>query len=608
MSIKIKVHHLIIIVILLCLIYFVVQYMKDKKMEEGFSNDLPENTSDRNYYSTNQSNSTYYPLQVDRNDVEEVDTKKSLLKNMNITSIQDLFNSITNILHLDKWTGYWKNFDDSTTEISGLLGIYNENLSGIETTNDNILVLRKVQDNIFFSLTRREFLQNTYNDISGLPNSKYTFVGRAKIDSSDANKANIEEIYQDTYNQGPNDTTIGGTRIGMITFVPKTTAVPMDKISFTFNGSTIQAFTKRSANIKGVSNFSETIPFYYDTTPTVFSDLECPPGKEKCTFTLNAGLTEYTACITKGNKNINGTCKIDTTTTDVCYLNNIKDSPALTYVIDANNNKSIIKCNPNYYPLQNNSDYMINKFLNRSNICSSDFSSLVTNTSTDTYLIYYLYDTNKIVDLSYQVWGFSSKDSKLTTQSTILSKLLYQYMINTSNSGFKDWVRTQLNMATFNEIKDFTSTTSIDEKTANNILTWNVNKLYNNNSTCYFKLSTKPSQKSTSYNVNYDNMKGTVGVSVLSSGNNNSLLLSDMASYSSTSGPSLKAYMGYLKNNLLYISPGNGVEEDYNPLMGISTNVCKLVSMMNVPGKWLILKIPKPTDTTKTFLDVLKGT
>ncbi len=181
-------------------------------------------------------------------------------------------------------------------------------------------------------------------------------------------------------------------------------------------------------------------------------------------------------------------------------------------------------------------------------------------------------------------------------------------MINTSNSGFKDWVRTQLNMATFNEIKDFTSTTSIDEKTANNILTWNVNKLYNNNSTCYFKLSTKPSQKSTSYNVNYDNMKGTVGVSVLSSGNNNSLLLSDMASYSSTSGPSLKAYMGYLKNNLLYISPGNGVEEDYNPLMGISTNVCKLVSMMNVPGKWLILKIPKPTDTTKTFLDVLKGT
>ncbi len=604
MSIKIKVHYLVIIVILLCLIYFGVQYMNDKKKHENFTNSLPENTSDKNYYSTNQSNSVYYPLQVDRNEVEEVDKIKSLFKNMNITSIQDLFQSITNLLHLDKWTGYWRNFDDSTKETTTGSGIYYQNLSGINSTNDNILVLRKIQDNIFFSLTRRAFLGNQFNDISGLTNSRYTFVGRATLDKSDKNKANIVEIYQDTYNQNTNNTSLESPRTGYITFTPKTTADPTDKISFTFNQNTINSFTKRSTVASGVSNFSETLPFYYDTTSTLFSDMECSSGKEKCTFTLNAGLTPYEACVPSGNKNIDGTCNI-TSNTDICYLNNTSTGDPLEYILN-NETKTISKCNPNYYPLQNNSDYMINKFLNTSNLCSSDFSSLVTHSNTDTYLMYYLYDTNNIVDLSYQVWGFSYQDSKLTTQSTILSKLLYQYMVNSSNTSFKEWIMRQLNMANFNEIKDFTSTTSIDEKTANNILTWEVNKLYNNNNaSCYFKLSTKPSQKSTSYYVNYDNTKGTVGVTVLSGGNQNSLLLSDFSSYT---GGGISAYMGYLKNNLLFISPGNSVEQDFNPIMGINTNVCKLVSTMNVPGKWLILKIPKPNDMSKTFLDVLKGT
>ena len=230
MSFKLNLSHLVCIVIILCIIYFVLQYRRYKKMEEGFTSEIPENTNDRNYYSTNQSNSTYYPLQVDKNDVEEKDKQESLFKKMNITSIQDLFNSITNILHLDKWTGYWRNFNDSTTEISG--GIFTQDISGIDTTNDNILVLRKVQDNIFFSLSKREYLQNTYNDISNLPYSRYMFVGKAQIDSNDSNKANIVEIYQDTYFQSTNLTTIDAIRNGYITFIPKTTVDPTDTNNF----------------------------------------------------------------------------------------------------------------------------------------------------------------------------------------------------------------------------------------------------------------------------------------------------------------------------------------------------------------------------------------
>ncbi len=595
---KIQVHHLVLVVILLCLFYFGLQYMRDIKMEEGFSNELPENTNDRNYYSTNQSNSSYYPLQVDSNDLEELQSVNNLLKKMNISSMQDLFNSITNLTYLDKWTGYWRNFNDTITETSS--GIFTQNLSGIDTTNDNILVLRKIQDNIFFSLTRREYLENNYNNINNLPYSRYMFVGMAKIDSSDKNKANIVKIYQDTYNQSDNNVSLEG-RSGYITFIPSSLSEPNDKISFTFNLNTIANFTKRKANIKGVSNFSDTIPYYYETTSTVFSDLQCPPTKEKCTFQTNASNPIYTGCVAKGNKNPDGTCKITSSTqnSDVCYLNN--ETGPISYPITGGTSISFSKCNPNYYPLQNNSDYMINRFLKGNSQCPSYLSELTSSSSNSTYLIYYLYDTNKIFDLGYQVWGFSSSDSKLTTQSTILSKLLYQYQ--TSNSDFKTFVMNQLNMNLFNSISDFKTINKIDDNTAKNMVTWEVKKLYTNTPSCYFKINSKATSQKSNYNIMYDNMKGTVGVSVLSGGKNNSLILSDEAIYSNNN---VKAYMGYLKNSSFYISPGNSVDQELNPFMGVNTNVCKLVSRMNVQGKWLIMKITPPSN--KTFLDVLMGT
>ena len=602
MSIKIQVHHLVLIVILLCIFYFGLQYMRDKKMEESFANQLPENTSDRNYYSTNQSNSTYYPLDVDKNNLEEVQKVNTLLKNMNITSIKDLFHSITNILHLDKWSGYWRNFNDTTSETSTGSGIFTQNLSGIDTTNDNILVIRKIHDNVFFSLTRREYLQNNYNNISDLPYSRYMFVGRAKIDKTDANKANIMEIYQDTYNQSVNNTSLVN-RSGNITFIPKSSVEPNDKISFTFNSNSITNFTKRSGNIKGVSNFSDTIPFYYDTTSTVFTDLQCPPEKEKCTFTPNASQITYSACTTKGNKNSDGTCKITSSTnnSDVCYLNN--ENGPINYPITGSTTKSFSKCNPNYYPLQNNSDYMINRFLKGNSQCPSYLSELTSSSPNTTYLIYYVYDTNKIFDLGYQVWGFNSSDSKLTTQSTILSKLLYQYL--TTHSDFKTFVMNQLNMNLFNEIKDFKSIDNIDDKTADNMIEWKINKLYENTPSCFFKISSKSTSKKSNYNIIYDNTKGTIGVSVLSGGKNNSFVLSDQETFSNSNN-TVKAYMGYIKNSSLFVSPGNSVEQELNPFMGINTNICKLVSRMNVQGKWLIMKITPQNN--KTFLDILKGT
>lgn len=605
MSFKLNLSHLVCVVIILCIIYFILQYRRYKKMEEGFTSEIPENTNDRNYYSTNQSNSTYYPLQVDMNTIEEKDKQESLFKKMNITSIQDLFHSITNILHLDKWTGYWRNFDDSTTEISG--GIFTQDISGIDTTNDNILVLRKVQDNIFFSLSRREYLQNTFNDISNLPYSRYMFVGKAQIDSNDSNKANMIEIYQDTYYQSTNLTNIDTNRNGYITFIPKTTVDPTDKISFSFkpnSGSdyqTITSFTKRNAIPKGVSNNSSTIPYYYDTTATLFSDLQCPPNQDKCSFTLNGQTTIYSACIDKGKKNSDNQCTIDSVTTDVCYLDNIDNNPTINYTINGGINKTINKCSPNNYPLQNNSDYMINQFIKGNQQCPSYLSELTSSTPDTTYLVYYLYDTNNIVDLGYQVWGFSSQDSKLITQRTVLSNLLYQYMIN--NSVFKTFVMNQLNMSTFNEIKDFKVITSVNENMANNIITWQVSKLYNNSPSCFFKLSSKSTSKQSNYHVNYDNTKGTVGVSVLTGGNQNALMISDQGIHSSTN---MKAYMGYLRNDLLFISPGNSTEQELNPYTGSQSNVCTLTSKMNVQGKWLIMKITPPNG--QTFLDVLKNT
>lgn len=602
MSFKLNLSHLVGIVIILCIIYFVLQYRRDKKMEEGFTNEIPENTNDRNYYSTNQSNSTYYPLQVDKNDVEDVDKVKSLFKKLNITSIQDLFHSITNLVHLDKWTGYWRNFNDTTTETSS--GIFMQDVSGIDSTKDNILVLRKVQDNIFFSLTRRAYLQNTYNNISNLPYSRYMFVGRAQIDSSDSNKANIVEIYQDTYNQATDTKTLDDSRKGDIRFIPKSEAETNDKITFTFNSNTITSFTKRNALPKGVTNHSETIPYYfYESTATVFTDLQCPPDKEKCSFTLpNAqNPNTYQGCIQKGGST-NGNCTI-TQNSDICYLDNLITNEIINYPLGNGLNKSISKCDPNYYPLQNNSDYMINKFLSGNKQCPSYLSDLTSSTSNTTYLVYYLYDTNNIVDLGYQVWGLGSHDSKLTTQKTILSNLLYQYMTN--NTGFKDFVKTQLNMNTFNEIKDFKTISTINENTANNMITWKVDKLYNNSPSCFFKLSSKSTSKKSNYFVHYDNTKGTVGVSVLSGGNKNALMISNQDKFSSANG-NVNVYMGYLKNTSLFISPGSSVEQELNPFMGTQTNVCSLVSKMNVQGKWLIMKINPPSQ--KTFLDVLKGT
>lgn len=604
MSFKLNLTHLVCIVILLSIIYFVLQYKRDIKMEEGFINEIPENTNDRNYYSTNQSNSTYYPLQVDRNDVEEVDKVKNLFKKMNITSIQDLFNSITNLVHLDKWTGYWRNFDDKTTETSSGSGIFNQIVANIDPTKDNILVVRKVQDNIFFSLTRRAYLQNTYNSLTDLPNSRYMFVGRAQINSTNPNQADIVEIYQDTYNQDTNNTTINSERKGNITFIPKSGDEINDKISFTFNSNTITSFTKRDAIPKGVINQSDMIPYYYETTSTVFSDLQCPPDKEKCTFNLqNAeNPTSYTGCIKKGGST-NGTCTI-TTNSDICYLNNLNNNEILNYPLGDSSTKQISKCNPNFYPLQNNSDYMINKFISGNKQCPSYLSDLTSPTTNTTYLVYYLYDTNNIVDLGYQIWGLGSHDSKLTTQRTILSNLLYQYMSKNKDFG-ENFVTPQLNMNKFNVIKDFKDITTINESTANNMITWKVDKLFNNSPSCFFKLSSKATSKKSNFYINYDNTKGTVGVSVLSGGNKNALMISNQGTYQSTDNY-VKAYMGYLKNSSLFISPGSSVEQELNPFMGIQTNVCSLVSQMNVPGKWLIMKINPPSQ--KTFLDVLKGT
>ena len=62
---------------------------------------------------------------------------------------------------------------------------------------------------------------------------------------------------------------------------------------------------------------------------------------------------------------------------------------------------------------------MINQFIKGNKQCPSYLSDLTTPALNTTYLVYYLYDTNNIVDLGYQVWGFSSQDSKLITQKTV---------------------------------------------------------------------------------------------------------------------------------------------------------------------------------------------
>ena len=134
-------------IILLCIFYFVYQYYQKRNSMENFE------------VMSSHSDSIYYRNTVDANTLEllqkALDTKKDLAH----------LSSQVN----DPFTGAWSNFSESN------------NTSTTITGSDMILLLRKIDSQLFVAMTRRDLNQNNGGqEISGDLYPMFMFVGLAK--------------------------------------------------------------------------------------------------------------------------------------------------------------------------------------------------------------------------------------------------------------------------------------------------------------------------------------------------------------------------------------------------------------------------------------------
>lgn len=512
-------------IILLCIFYFVYRYYQKKDSMENFE------------VMSSHSDSIYYQNTVDTNTLEILQKALKTKKDMIYLSSQ------VN----DFFTGAWSNFSET------------DNTSG----NDIILLLRKIDSQLFVALTRRDLNQNNGGqEISGDLYPMFMFVALAKIKSP-----SHAIIYQVLDNQFTTVTTN----------TPNTISFSNNTITFNLYGITYSFNQKRELTKENYYNPLQVILPAFQTTATTLTDVVCPAGKSQCS--LNMGdLVNQKVCTLSSNINSNGSCKTPTSsnTSDYCSL----EENDLT-----SGNLTISKCPANFNIIQNNIDYMMNQIFTGKNGSGEiqSCSYLDDLTKWKYYIILHARDSRNLTLFGYQIWGLEPKDNKVVTKASRIAN-----MISNKIDG-NGTLKTQLQEAMNESSAPSQDTSSLQISSNEYPQLWKFNKAYQQGS-CYFTLESAKTASQPIYYLNYKS-DGDLFMTLHSGGFNQFFTMEDFKEVYTPTSNNYALYSGYFKAaNHFYISPGRIDMQELNPNhTELNVKVCNLVSKMNQPGKWLIL-------------------
>jgi hypothetical protein len=490
---------------------------------------------------SSHSDSIYYRNTVDANTLEilqkALDTKKDLAH----------LSSQVN----DPFTGAWSNFSESN------------NTSTTITSSDMILLLRKIDSQIFIALTRRDLNQNNGGqEISGDLYPMFMFVGLAKIISP--THAVINKVIDNQF------TTTTSTTPNKITFSNNTISVNLYGMTYSFT-------QKRVLTKENYYNPLQVILPAFKTTGTSLKDVVCPAGKSQCALTMG-DIINQKVCTLPSNINSDGSCKNPTSsnTSDYCSLEE-NDITAATLTIS--------KCPANFNVIQNNIDYMMNQIFTGKNGSGEvqTCTYLDDLTKWKYYIILHARDSKNLSLFGYQIWGLEPKDNKVVTKASRIAN-----MISSKIEG-NGTLKTKL-QETMNESSRPTVDTSTLQTSSNEYpQLWKFNKAYQQGS-CYFTLESAKTASQPIYYLNYKE-DGDLFMTLQSGGFNQFFTMEDFKEVYTPTSNKYGLYSGYFKSaNHFYISPGRVDMQELNPKnTQVNVKVCNLVSKMNQPGKWLIL-------------------
>lgn len=489
------------------------------------------------------SDSIYYRNTVDENTLEIL--QKALETKNNLSYISSQIN--------DPFTGAWSNFSESN------------NTSTTITENDMILLLRKIDSQLFVAVTRRDLNQNNGGqEISSDLYSMFMFVGLAKISTTTPTSADIYKVINNQF------TTATTTESNTITFSNNTISVSLYGMTYSFD-------QKRELTKENYYNPLQVILPAFKTTATTLIDVVCPVGKSQCTLTLG-DLVNQKTCALPSNINSDGTCITPTSsnTSDYCSL---EENDITSGTI------SISKCPANFNVIQNNIDYMMNNIFTGKNGSGEvqTCTYLDDLTKWKNYIIVYANDSVNFSLFGYQIWGLEPKDNKVVSKASRIANMISNKIIG--NATLKKNLQQAMNESSTPSIDTSTIQTSSNEYPQ----LWKFNKAYQQGS-CYFTLESAKTASQPIYYLNYKS-DGDLFMTLQSGGFNQFFTMEDFKEvYTPTSGK-YSLYSGYFKAaNHFYISPGRVDMQELNPNnTQVNVKVCNLVSKMNQPGKWLIL-------------------
>ncbi len=607
MKFKFELYHLLIIIVLLCIFYFIYRQYEERKTQEKFEN--------QDY----QALSAYYKNSTDSNDIQ-----KYLLPLNNPWSVRKVNEPETpssTILSqiVDPWTGTYRNYDYTNTN----------NLSA----DDAILVLRKLGDQVSFTVGKRSMLNygtpTDDNDITNNKNPYYTTIGKAKISpvtymffnnkidfvpktgSTRVFSATITHIGQD--HSGFNNLFTVNTSIISITltydnnntwnFTKAEIIDGLNKKAFNYKQSATINMGNISSNINQSSkifNYNNDIiqPFYImeetdENTGTLFKDLNCGFGKQLCTFvnSTNDGNTYYgcasTENISDGNCNftssivsnesvdINKVCALGMQNSGNTQGSNLEIGSTYSIKYTGTDGTpftaNVQRCDPNYDVNIGGYDLMLNKIQDdeaSGKLKSCTFLSDMTDSYN--YYIMYFHDKNNFMNLSFQYWGESNNESRLLMVKNILNT---QYA--SKDNSFKSFINTLQSL-----------NTGLDDKNDYTLPPVNYDiKPDLGNLSCYFSINSQQTKTKPKYYVQAQT-NGNVNMTLLEGGFDKYFTLVDVI-HDSTNYPTY--FAGHLRSsNGLYLNPGNSSIHELSPVTGTNERVCTLTSQPP-SGYWVIL-------------------
>lgn len=524
--------YIALVIILFSILYFIYRFIQQR-----------ESNIDHFEVMSQRSDSIYYQNRIDDNVLEILQKAADSSKNMGYLATQ----------MYDPFTGAWSNFSESN------------NTSLTATTDDMILLLRKIDSQLFVAMTRRNLNQN--NGGQTKPTNElypmFMFIGLAKITTP--SEATINNVLSNQFT-----TSTSSDSNNTVSFSSDTITVSLYGITYTFN-------QKRELTKENYYNPLQVILPSFKTTSTSLTDVVCPIGKSQCTLDLGDSINQKSCAIP--SLITNGICNTPTaTTTDICTL---EDNDITSGTI------TISKCPTSFNILQNNADYMINNIFTSPNgqgqVVSCTYLDNLTNWKN--YIIIYAKDSTNMTMFGYQIWGLEPKDNKVVTKSSRISNYISQKMQN--NNDIKTQIQAALNEPSSSTPAVDTSAYQINNNDYPQM--WKFNKAYKQG-TCYFTLQSVKSASQPTYYLNYQD-NGDLFMTLSSGGFKQFFTLDDFKEIYTPSSGKYGIYAGNFKAaNNFYISPGRIDYQELNPQSSqVNVKVCNLVSQINQSGKWIIL-------------------